>query len=427
MRLSDNKLSDNKLSDTTSESGKKLPAIGRPLAQLEAELRPLLPDEVRGHWRRAFRGPPDVRAAGRLAYDMFQSDNALLSMRVDWMGRIESEVIQMCLSLFHSPEDAAGNFTSGGSESIYCALHAMREWAREKMPQITQPEVVAPYSAHPSFSKGCHYFGLKLRRVPLGPDLRASVENLEGGITRNTIGLIASAPCWPYGLYDPIESIAALAARLGLWMHVDACVGGYLAPFVERLGHAVPAWDFRVPGVMSISADLHKYGYCPKPASTILWRSASLQRHHYVHPSDWPGGAYSMSGFAGTRTAGPIFAAWTVLQYLGEEGYLQLARHLLGLKQRLVDGINAIEGLKAWRNDLMPVAFESTDVDLTTIKAELTQLGWAVIGCAEPPLINVPLDAGTDERIVDIFLEDLRELVQRARQGGIVRREALQY
>lgn len=406
--------------------GMTLPVNGRPLADLERQLHPLLPDEVRGHWRRAFRGPRDVREAGKRVYEMFQADNGLLSLRVDWMGRIETQVIEMCLSLFHSPPDAAGNFTSGGSESIYCALHAMREWAREHLPTVREPEIVAPYSAHPSFSKGCHYFGLKLRRTALGSDLRGSVTNMEDAITPNTIGLIGSAPCWPYGLYDPIEDIARLAARLGLWMHVDACVGGYLAPFVERSGHALPAWDFRVPGVMSISADLHKYGYCPKPASTILWRSADLQRHHYVHPSDWPGGTYSMTGFAGTRTAGPIFAAWTVMQYLGEEGYGKLARHLLAMKARLQDGINAIDGLQAWRPDLMPLPFEAKGVDLTTVKGELTRMGWAVVGCAEPPLINIPLDAGTDEQIVDTFLADLRLAVHRARAGE-ASSEALQY
>ncbi len=404
-----------------------LPATGRSRSELEAELRPLLPDEVRGHWRRAFRGPPDVQAVGRQAYDWFQADNGLLSMRVEWLGRIETEVIEMASSLFNPPNDAAGNFTSGGSESIYCALHAMREWAREKYPHITAPEVVMPYSAHPSFSKGGHYFGLKIVRTALGPDRRASLTNLAEAITPNTIGVVASAPCWPFGAYDPVPAIAQLAQERGLWMHVDACVGGYLAPFVERLGVPLPAWDFRVPGVSSISADLHKYGYCPKPASTILWRSRALQRYHWVHPSDWPGGPYNMTGFAGTRTAGPIFAAWMVLQYLGQEGYLGLARHLLAMKERLIEGINGIGGLRAWRNDLMPLVFESTEVDLTVIKGELSRLGWAVVGCADPPLINIPLDAGTDQVMVERFLADLAEIVRQARRGKVSAGEALQY
>lgn len=404
-----------------------LPPVGQSLGEVEAELTPLLPDPVRGHWRRAFRGPPDVRDVGQRIFELFQSDNGLMSLRSGWMGRIENEVIQMGLSLFHPPEDAAGNFTSGGSESIYCALHAIREWAREKFPGIEKPEIVAPYSAHPCFSKGCHYFGLKLVRVPLDQSRRASPPNVANAISKNTVALVGSAPCWPYGLYDPIEELAELAAAHNLWMHVDACVGGYLAPFVERLDTRLPAWDFRVRGVCSISADLHKYGYCPKPASTIFWRSRDLQRFHWVHPSDWPGGTYDMTGFAGTRTAGPIFAAWAVLRYLGEQGYLSLARRLLDLKARLLAGIDSIPGLHAWKNDLMPVVFESTQADITVIKGSLAELGWTVIGCADPPLINIPLDAGTDAVMVEAFVADLREIVARISAGKSMRKENLQY
>lgn len=404
-----------------------LPSHGRTLLELDAQLRALPIDEVRSHWSRAFRGPPDVQEVGTKAFMLFMADNGVLSMRSEWLRKLESDVIRMCVSLFNPTPDASGNFTSGGSESIYSALHAMREWAREKLPHVAQPEVVAPYSAHPAFSKGCHYFGLRLTRVPLATDLRASVESMESAISDSTIGLIGSAPCWPYGLYDPVDRIAELAARRGLWMHVDACVGGYLAPFVERLGVDLPAWDFRAPGVMSISADLHKLGYCPKPASTVLWRSAELQRYHYVHPSDWPCGTYSTTAFAGSRSVGPVVAAWTVLQYLGQDGYSKLARRFLEIKERLVSGINSIAGLKAWNNDLLPVVFESTQIDLTLIRAELTRLGWTVLGCAEPPLITIALDAGTDERTMNLFLSELSDVMTRARQGKIKNRESLRY
>lgn len=406
---------------------KDLPATGRPRADIEKQLQALNARGSRAHWGRAFRGPADVQEIGRTAFNMFLSDNGLMSLRSEWMGNIESELTQMCASLFHPTATTTATLTSGGSESIYSAIHAMREWARDKMPHVKDPEIVVPYSAHPAFSKACHYFGLRLRRIPLGEDLRASVPLMEQAISDTTIGLVGSAPCWPYGLYDPVDAIAAIAAARGLWMHVDACVGGYLAPFLEPLGHRFPVWDFRAPGVMSISADLHKFGYCPKPASTILWRSAELLRYHYVHPADWPGGQYQTTGFAGTRTAGAIFAAWSVLQYLGHEGYTRLARQLMQTKARLVDGVNAIDGMRAWHNDLFPVALESTDTDLATIKAEMSRLGWVLAGCAEPPLINIPMDAGTDDEMVDMFLEDLQTIVQRARRGEITSRETLQY
>jgi sphinganine-1-phosphate aldolase len=410
---------------TKNESA--LPAEGVPRDQLEAELRSLVRDEARSHWARAFRGPPDVQAVGRLAYDLFRDENGIFSLRAEHMRRIESEVTDMCLSLFHPPAGAGATFTSGGSESNYSALHAMREWARETKPKIQTPEVVAPYSAHPTFSKGCHYFGLKLVRTPLEANRRASVDAMERAITPNTIGLVASAPGWTYGLYDPIPTIGEVAARHGLWLHVDACVGGYLAPFAERLGLNLPAWDFRVPAVRSISADLHKLGYCPKPASTIHWREEALKRYHFVHPSDWPGGQYMTAGFSGSRPAGSIYAAWAVLRYLGQSGYLKLTQHVLDAKAQLLAGISSIEGLTVIENDLLPATFGATDVDLTLVKGELGKLGWILLGAAQPPLINVPLDAAVDDQLIDRFLSELEAVTRRVRSGLGANREELRY
>ncbi len=404
-----------------------LPALGVPRDQLEAELRALLPDDVRSHWARAFRGPPDVQAISRLAYDLFRDENGIFSLRAERMRRIESEVTDMCLSLFNPPAGAGATFTSGGSESNYSALHAMREWARETKPHIHAPQVVAPFSAHPTFSKGCHYFGLTLVRTPLASSRRADVDAMERAITPNTIGMVGSAPGWTYGLYDPIPVIGEVAARHALWLHVDACVGGYIAPFAERLGVRLPAWDFRVPAVRSISADLHKFGYCPKPASTILWREEDLKRYHYVHPSDWPGGQYMTAGFSGSRPGGSIYAAWAVLRYLGRAGYLKLTQHVLDMKARLLAGIGAIEGLMVIENDLLPATFGATDVDLTLVKGALSKLGWVLLGAAQPPLINVPLDAAVDNRVIDRFLKDLETVTRQVRSGLAADREELRY
>jgi sphinganine-1-phosphate aldolase len=404
-----------------------LPEHGIPRATLERELGALAPDSVRTHWARVFRGPPDVQEVARLAYDRFRDDNGIFSLRAEPLRRIETEVTDMCVGLFHPPKGASGTFTSGGSESNYSALHAMREWAREVHPAIRAPEVVAPQSAHPTFSKGCHYFGLKLVRVPLGSDRRAAPAAMAQAVTANTIGLIGSAPCWPYGLYDPIGALGSIAAERDLWLHVDACVGGYIAPFAERLGVKLPAWDFRVAAVRSISADLHKYGYCPKPASTILWREEALKRFHYVHPADWPGGQYITAGFAGSRPAGSIYAAWAVLRYLGEDGYLRLARQVLETKRRLLEEIGAIPGLQLFENDLLPVAFGSSGADLALIKGELSKLGWIMLAAADPPLINLPIDAAADERVIGTFLADLRAVTARVHAGTAATREELRY
>lgn len=404
-----------------------LPNEGVLRSTLEAELRSMPPDAIHGHWSRAFRGPSDVQEIGRMAYNMFLSDNGIFSLRTEYIRRIEEELIDMCVGLFHAPDDASGTFTSGGSESNYSALHAMREWAREQHPNVVAPEVIAPYSAHPTFSKGCHYFGLKLVRTALGKNLRADVAAMAAAIGPNTIGIAGSAPCWPYGLYDPIEAIADLAVKHGLWMHVDACVGGYLAPFVESLGYTLPAWDFRVQGVQSISADLHKYGYCPKPASTVLWRSESLKRFHHVHPEDWPGGPYQMQGFAGSRTAGPIFAAWTVLKYLGWPGYRRLAAQVLASKQRLTEAIAAIEGMYVFESDLMPLGFGSHVLDMQIIMGQLRKIGWMLVASRQPPLINLPIDAATDDAVIDAFVADLQNAVTTARNDGNAARAELTY
>ncbi len=410
-----------------SSNRRTLPLTGVSFDHIKDGLSEAGIDPIRGHWSHAFRGPKDVQEVGRYAYNKFLSDNGLFALRTDYLLQIETDVIDMCVSLFHPPAHASGTFTSGGSESIYSALHAMREWAKVHKPGVTVPEIVVPYSVHPSFSKGCHYYGLKLIRTALGEDMRGSVSAMQAAITENTIGVVGSAPCWPYGLYDPLEQISELAVEHGLWMHVDACIGGYLAPFVEKLGHKLPVWDFRLPGVMSISADLHKLAYCLKPASTVLWRSEDLKQYHYVHPDDWPGGQYSMTGVAGTRSSGPVFAAWSILQYLGEAGYLRLAEELLAKKAKLLDSIDQIDGLKAFHNDLLPVCFGATDVDLGTVKGELSKLGWILVACAQPPLINLPLDAAADDEVLDSFLSDLAHVVAKIRKDGTGIKEELRY
>lgn len=405
----------------------RLPKVGKTSREIRELLESAQPDPVRTHWSKVFRGPEDVQEIGRMAYNMFMSHNGLFAMRHAYFGDVETELLEMCTSLFNPTPDSCANLTSGGSESIYSAIHAVREWARVKYPHISEPEIIAPYSAHPTFSKGCHYFGLKLTRTGLGNDLRADVAAMKDAINENTVCLVGSAPCWPYGLYDNIRDIAALAKENGLWMHTDACVGGYLAPFVEELGYPIPPWDFRVPGVMSISADLHKLGFCLKPASTVLWRSAELQQYHYVHPADWPCGEYAMTGFAGSRTGGPVFAAWAILQYLGREGYLQLAQKLMETKQSFIDGINAIGGLRAWENDLLPLVFEATAFDLQAVAAELNRKGWILVGCKEPPLISLPIDAAVTDEVRDTFLADLAAAAESARATESVEEDSLAY
>ena len=401
----------------------RFPEAGVPKEQIMRQLEELKVDDMHAHWSRAFRAPRDVQEIATAAYNMFLSDNGLFSLRSEHLRVVEEQVIGMCLELFHSPPDASGTFTSGGSESNYSAIHAMREWGKEHFPKADRPQLIVPYSAHPTFSKGCHYYGLDLIRTPLTADLRADVRAMREAVTKNTIGIVGSAPCWSYARYDPIEAIGALAAEHGLWMHVDACVGGYLAPFAEELGVALPPWDFRIAAVKSISADLHKYGYCPKPASTVLWRSEDLKKYHHVHPEDWPGGAYKMQGFAGSRSAGPIFASWAVMRYLGRAGYRRLAQQVLAARQQLIDGASAIPGLEPLQSDLLPIAIGSSTLDMQLVMGELRKTGWILVGAAQAPLLNIPVDGATDAAVISAFLTDLRAAAARAAAGSGARAE----
>jgi glutamate/tyrosine decarboxylase-like PLP-dependent enzyme len=238
---------------------------------------------------------------------------------------------------------------------------------------------------------------------------------------------VGSAPCWSFGRYDPLREIGQLAEEHNLWMHVDACVGGYLAPFYEKLGRPMPPWDFRIPQVKSISADLHKFGYCPKPLSTIVWASEELLQYHYCHPENWPAGPYRMVGFAGSRSAGPVFAAWAIMNYLGEAGYLDLARRLMATEAKLREGVNAIEGLAVFETDLMPFTIRGTTVNLEQLMAVMMEKGWILLGNHEPPLINVPIDAATTDEISDTFLADLADAAERVRSGRVQGSSSLRY
>ena len=215
---------------------------------------------------------------------------------------MEAEVVQMAAKLFHGPASTVGAVTSGGTESILVAVAAYRDRARAEGGRgSTHPELVVPMTIHPAFDKAAHYFGVKLVKVPVDADMRADVVAMTKAITRRTIGIVASAPQYPHGVVDPIAELGAVAIARGLPMHVDACVGGFVLPWLERLGRALPTWDFRVPGVTSISADLHKYAYASKGASVLVWRDMSAMQYQFFVATDFPGGIYASPTLLGTR------------------------------------------------------------------------------------------------------------------------------
>jgi glutamate/tyrosine decarboxylase-like PLP-dependent enzyme len=349
------------------------------------------------------------------AHRLYASANLLNPMAFQSLKRMEDDLVRIAGRLLHC-SGAVGTVTSGGTESILCVVAAYRDRARRERPWIRRPELVVPSTIHPAFDKAAHYFGVTLVKVAVGPDQRADAAAMIRAIGRRTIGLVASAPQYPHGVIDPIGELGREAQRRGLPLHVDACVGGFVLPWIERLGRRLAPWDFRVPGVASISADLHKYAYAGKGASLLLWRSIDGLRHQFFVATDFPGGIYASPTLLGTRPGGPIAAAWAALHALGDHGYVELTRAALGAADRLRAGIAAIPGLvEVVRGDATIVAYAAVGLNLYAIADRLEARGWTVDRQHKPASIHLTVTAN-HAAVVDDYLADLAAAVADVRR-----------
>lgn len=399
---------------------KTLPAHGRSRSDVLTAMQAARDHDVR--WREGrvfslvFNAGDEVRDLLKDAYTLFFSENGLNPTAFPSLKKFETEVVAMVASLLGGDEDVVGNLTTGGTESLLLAVLTAREYARTVKPHITSPAMVLPASAHPAFEKAAHYFGVKSIRVPVRSDFRADPAAMAAAVTPDTILMVGSAPSYPHGLVDPICELASIALQRDLLFHVDACVGGLMLPFVRKLGYPVPDFDFSVPGVTSISADLHKYGYAAKGASVILYRNAALRRHQYFAYTDWSGGLYASPSMTGTRAGGPIAAAWAILNYLGEDGYLRLTDQVMKTALRLRDGVNAIDGLHVIGQPEMTVlAIGSDRLDVYEVGDELTARGWHLDRQQFPPSLHLTVSP-YHAQVVDVFLRDLNEAAAAARK-----------
>jgi glutamate/tyrosine decarboxylase-like PLP-dependent enzyme len=351
------------------------------------------------------------------AHTLFLSSNGLNPTAFGSLKRLEAEVVRMTATMLNGPDEACGTMTSGGTESILMAVKTYRARARAKKPWIRRPEMVLPRTIHSAFDKAAHYFGIRVRYAEVGPDKRADVRAIKRLINRNTILIAASAPQYPHGVVDPIEAIGALAAARKIPFHVDACFGGFILPWIEAAGYPVPTWDFRVPGVTSISADIHKYGYAAKGASTILYRNMSYLRHQFFISTDWPGGIYASPSMAGTRPGGPIAAAWAALMAVGKDGYISRAREAMQTAKTLREGIEAIPELSIVAlADAPIVTYQSADpaIDIFVIADHLQQAGWEVSRQQHPNCIHCSVTAN-HRTVVPDYLAAVQTAVDHAR------------
>jgi sphinganine-1-phosphate aldolase len=360
-----------------------------------------------------FNAGDDIARVAEEAYALFMVENGLSPFAFPSLLKMETEVVSMMANLLSGDENTVGNMTSGGSESIMLIVKAARDHARAKTPHIMQPELLMPLSAHPAFNKAAHYLGLKTVIVPTDKKtLMTDAEAMSNAITENTVMMVGSAPSYPHGIIDPIADLAKIALQRGIWMHVDACVGGLELPFIEKLGYPIPSFDFRVPGVCSMSADIHKYGFTPKGASVVLYRSAELRQFQIFAYTDWPGGIYATPNISGSRPGGPIASAWAAIKYLGSEGYMKLAQKSMEATRKIIEEINAIPELYVLGEPLSTVFAIGSDVlNIFALGEKMKEYHWYIDSQHLPPCLHMTISP-IHAVMVDNFITDLKTSVK---------------
>lgn len=380
----------------------QFPQASRSWDELEQQMSGFRERDV--DWRNSrtglyvFHAGEDVLEIGSKAYTMFHVENGLgLKTAFPSLNHMYEEVITNGLALFGAPQGdsdgGGGDMSSGGTESIFLAVKSCRDWSAAQGRDVQGATIVAPYSAHPAFDKAAHYLGLEVIRVPVANDHGADVAAMTNAISDRTIMLVGSAPCYPFGVIDPITELGALALKHDLWLHVDACVGGYFLPFLRTIledqGKALEPFDFRVDGVRSISADLHKYGFAPKAASTVFYRHAREHAHQHFAFNQWPCGEMTTPTACGSRPGGAIAGAWAVQNYLGEEGYTARAQQIVAAQKAIVEGARQL-GLEPLHDDALPIlALQTPDGQMGKIWSGLRKQGWYLGGVQEPEALHM--------------------------------------
>ncbi|MFH1138398.1 MAG: aspartate aminotransferase family protein [Pseudomonadota bacterium] len=362
----------------------------------------------------------EAQEVSKQAYTMFLTENGLDFTVFPSLFRFETDLAAMAARHLNGGPDVVGNFTSGGTESIILAVKTARDHWRKIRPEIKTPEMVLPVTAHAAFHKAAHYLDVKAVAAEVDPrTFRADPEAVRRAITSNTILLVGSAPSYAHGVVDPIPELGKIALENGLLFHVDACVGGFMLPYFRRLGVEFPDFDFSVPGVTSMSLDLHKYAYAAKGASLVLHKDKELRKNQIFACSKWTGYTIINNAVQSSRSGGPMAAAWSVINFIGDEGYLEIARRKLEATRKITAGIEQIPGLRLMTQpDMCMFSFTSDEINVFHVVDEMNSRGWYI----QPQLAyagskeNIHLSIGVSNvEWADKFLADLAECTEKAR------------
>jgi len=362
-------------------------------------------------------GIEELRDVAFEAIKMFAFKNMLDFTEFPSAIRMEKDIIDIAKSLMHGDEEVAGTFTFGGTESVFLAVKAARDRFLLSKGVITIPEIVMPVTGHPCYDKAAEYMGLKVKRVRVDEKgLTADVDAINEAITENTAMIVGSTPNWPFGTVDPIKDLAEIAVDKNVWLHVDACVGGFVLPFMKKLGAEIPDFDFRIEGVSSISLDPHKYAYAPIGASVVLFRKKFYKMFSQYANIRWPGYPIVNPAVLSSRSEALLAAAWAVLHFLGEEGYMELARKLMSARSKIMKGLEEI-GYKIMGDPTVIVAFTSEDVNLFRLCDEMAKRGWlflpqkGITNMNIPPSVHLTITPIHD-KVADLMTSDLRSCTE---------------
>ncbi|XP_043678321.1 sphingosine-1-phosphate lyase isoform X2 [Vespula pensylvanica] len=324
--------------------------------------------------------------------------------------KMEAEVVRISCHLFNGNEKSCGTMTTGGTESIILACKAYRDYGRE-IKGIKKPEMVVPITAHSSFDKAAQYLNIKIRTIPVNPySYTVSITAMEKAINKNTVMLVASTPNFPYGTMDNVEAVSKLGLRYNVPVHVDACLGGFLICFMSDIGYKIPLFDFRLPGVTSISADTHKYGYTPKGSSVILYREKKYRHYQYTITTDWPGGIYGSPTINGSRSGGIIASCWATLMYFGYEGYIKATKKIIQTSRYIEKELREMNGIFIFGTPVSSViAIGSNDFHIYRLSEALSAKGWNLNSLQFPSAIHICITyVHTEPGVADQFLCDVK-------------------